>query len=65
MIPLSALLIVGLASTLLIEDYEYCKFPVMMRPSWVMAPAIIRSTVSAKEWKIRTYNGIKGGLCGN
>ena len=25
--------------TLLIEDYEYCRFPFMMRPTWVMAPA--------------------------
>jgi len=47
-------------STLLIEDYEYCKFPVMMRPSWVMAPAIIpEHLLPLKNGKIRTYNGIK------
>lgn len=27
--------------TLLLEDYEYCQFPPMMRPTWLMAPTVI------------------------
>lgn len=47
-------------STVLIEDYEYCKFPVMMRPSWVMAPEIIPDLMLPfKNGQIRKYQGIK------
>ena len=27
--------------TVLMEDYEYCEFPPMMRPSWVLMPEVI------------------------
>jgi uncharacterized protein len=47
-------------STLLIEDYEYCKFPLMMRPSWVMAPTIIpEHMLPLRNGKTRKYDGIK------
>ncbi len=46
--------------TLLIEDYEFCQFPFMMRPSWVMAPAVIPDcSLPLKNGHIRKYEGIK------
>ncbi len=46
--------------SLLIEDYEYCRFPVTMRPSWVMAPSIIPDTMlPCRNGNIRKYHGIK------
>lgn len=46
--------------TVLIEDYEYCKFPIMMRPSWVMAPGVIRDDMlPCRNGNIRKYSGIK------
>jgi predicted glycosyltransferase len=47
-------------STVLIEDYEYCKFPIMMRPSWVMAPNVIPDgMLPLTAGQIRKYDGIK------
>lgn len=46
--------------TVLIEDYEYCKFPIMMRPSWVMAPRVIQDNMlPCSNGNIRKYSGIK------
>jgi hypothetical protein len=46
--------------TLLIEDYEYCRFPFIMRPTWVMAPGVIPdSALCAGNGSIRKYPGIK------
>ncbi len=46
--------------TLLIEDYEYCRFPFMMRPTWVMAPSVIPdSALCVGNSAIRKYPGIK------
>lgn len=47
-------------STVLIEDYEYCSFPIMMRPSWVMAPNVIPTQMlPSRNGNIRQYDGIK------
>jgi predicted glycosyltransferase len=46
--------------SLLIEDYEYCRFPITMRPSWVMAPSIIPDDMlPCRNGNIRKYQGIK------
>lgn len=46
--------------TVLIEDYEYCKFPFMMKPSWLMAPGIIPDDVlPVSNGRVRKYLGIK------
>jgi hypothetical protein len=46
--------------TLLIEDYEYCKFPRVMRPTWVMAPSVIPdSALGGADGNVRKYPGIK------
>jgi len=46
--------------SLLIEDYEYCRFPLMMRPSWVMAPSVIpESMLPCRNGNVRRYEGIK------
>jgi predicted glycosyltransferase len=47
-------------STLLMEDYEFAKFPPMMHPTWVMAPTVIpESNLCVKPGNIRRYQGIK------
>jgi predicted glycosyltransferase len=46
--------------TVLIEDYEYSQFPLMMRPSWVIAPhAIPEAELMLKNGHVRRYPGIK------
>jgi predicted glycosyltransferase len=46
--------------TILIEDYEYSQFPLMMRPGWVMAPAVIPDrSLCVRPERIRKYPGIK------
>ena len=46
--------------SLLIEDYEYCRFPLTMRPSWVMAPSIIPDyMLPCRNGNVRKYEGIK------
>ncbi len=46
--------------TLLIEDYEYCQFPPMMRPTYLMAPAVIPdSMLLKKNGNLLKYPGIK------
>ncbi len=46
--------------SLLIEDYEYCRFPMTMRPSWVMAPSIIPDDMlPSRNGNVRKYEGIK------
>jgi len=46
--------------TVLIEDYEYCKFPPMMRPTWLMAPEVIPdAALGHVKDRIRKYQGIK------
>jgi predicted glycosyltransferase len=46
--------------TLLIEDYEYCQFPFMMKPSWILAPDIIPGEVlPVRPDRVRHYSGIK------
>lgn len=46
--------------TLLLEDYEFAKFPLMMRPTWVMAPSVIPDTaLSCGNGHILKYGGIK------
>jgi predicted glycosyltransferase len=46
--------------TILIEDYEHCQFPPMMRPTWIMAPDVIPNEVlPCKLQNIRKYSGIK------
>lgn len=46
--------------SLLIEDYEFCRFPFMMRPSWVMAPSIIPDAMlPSRNGNVRKYEGIK------
>src|SRR4030095_8954621 len=46
--------------TLLIEDYEHSEFPLMMRPTWVMAPDVISNDLlGCKNGNIRKYVGIK------
>lgn len=46
--------------TILIEDYEHCQFPPMMRPTWIMAPDVIPDEVlPCKPQNVRKYSGIK------
>jgi uncharacterized protein len=46
--------------TILIEDYEHCQFPPMMRPTWIMAPDVIPNEVlPCKPQNVRKYSGIK------
>lgn len=46
--------------TVLMEDYEYCRFPPTMRPTWVIAPAVIPDAMlPSKNRHIRKYTGIK------
>jgi uncharacterized protein len=46
--------------SVLIEDYEYSIFPPMMRPTWVMAPAVIpNEALRGKNGHVRKYTGIK------
>jgi hypothetical protein len=46
--------------TVLIEDYEYSQFPLMMRPNWVIAPEVIADdALCCKKDHIRKYIGIK------
>jgi hypothetical protein len=46
--------------TILIEDYEYCQFPPMMRPTWIMAPDVIPDEMlPCKRENVRKYSGIK------
>ena len=47
-------------STFLIEDYEFCQFPLMMRPTWLMAPSVIPdSSLPVRREAILRYSGIK------
>ena len=46
--------------SLLIEDYEYCRFPVGMRPTWLLAPEVIpNSALGMVARAVRKYPGIK------
>ncbi len=46
--------------TILMEDYEYCEFPPMMRPSWMLTPEVIPdSALPRRKGRIRKYRGIK------
>jgi predicted glycosyltransferase len=46
--------------TILIEDYEYSQFPLMMRPGWVMSPAVIPDqSLGVRPERIKKYPGIK------
>ncbi len=46
--------------TVLMEDYEYCQFPPTMRPTWVIAPAVIPDAMlPSRNGYIRKYTGIK------
>ena len=46
--------------TLLMEDYEYCEFPPMMRPSWVLMPDVIPdASLEMPKNRIRKYQGTK------
>jgi uncharacterized protein len=46
--------------TILIEDYEYCEFPVTMRPSWIIAPSVIPdAALPCRNGHVRKYEGIK------
>ncbi len=46
--------------TVLIEDYEFSSFPVMMRPGWIVAPAVIPdNALPLRNGHIRKYAGIK------
>ena len=46
--------------SVLIEDYEYCQFPPMMKPTWLMAPDVIPdSSLCVKNGHLRKYPGIK------
>lgn len=46
--------------TLLIEDYEYCEFPWIMRSNYVMAPNVIpENALPVKKEHIIRYSGIK------
>jgi predicted glycosyltransferase len=46
--------------SLLIEDYEHCQFPPLMRPEWVLAPEVIpNEALPLKNGRIRKYPGIK------
>ena len=46
--------------SVLIEDYEYCQFPLMMKPTWLMAPDVIPdAALCLTNGKVRKYPGIK------
>jgi predicted glycosyltransferase len=46
--------------SVLIEDYEFCQFPPMMKPTWLMAPDVIPdSSLCVKNGHLRKYPGIK------
>jgi hypothetical protein len=46
--------------SLLIEDYEYCQFPALMKPTWLMAPEVIpNDALGFPAPRIRKYPGIK------
>lgn len=46
--------------TVLMEDYEYCRFPPTMRPTWVISPAVIPDAMlPCRNGNIRKYTGIK------
>lgn len=46
--------------TVLMEDYEYCQFPPMMRASWLIAPSVIPdSSLPFSNGSVRKYEGIK------
>jgi predicted glycosyltransferase len=46
--------------TLLMADYEFAKFPPLMRPTWEMAPEVIPdSALSCPPERIKKYPGIK------
>jgi uncharacterized protein len=46
--------------SVLIEDYEFCQFPLMMKPSWLMAPEVIPDeTLGLANGNLRKYPGIK------
>ena len=47
-------------TTLLIEDYEYCEFPFIMRPAWLMTPSVIPDSCLCKHnGHVLKYQGIK------
>jgi uncharacterized protein len=49
--------------TVLMEDYEYCQFPPTMRPTWVIAPAVIpNAMLPSQDDHIRKYTGIKENI---
>ena len=46
--------------TLLLEDYEYCQFPPMMRPTCLMTPSVIPDALLLrKNRRLYKYPGIK------
>lgn len=46
--------------SVLIEDYEFARFPPLMRPSWRIVPAVIpQERLGTKQMKVLTYPGIK------
>jgi predicted glycosyltransferase len=46
--------------SLLIEDYEFCQFPLMMKPSWLMAPDVIPDeALGLANGNLCKYPGIK------
>ena len=49
--------------TVLMEDYEFCRFPPGMRPSWVIAPTVIPDAMlPSRNGHIRKYSGIKENI---
>jgi predicted glycosyltransferase len=49
--------------TVLMEDYEYCRFPLTMRPKWVIAPSVIPDAMlPSRNGFIRKYAGIKENI---
>jgi predicted glycosyltransferase/peptidoglycan/xylan/chitin deacetylase (PgdA/CDA1 family) len=46
--------------TLLLEDYEFSQFPVLMRPSWILAPEVIPdAALACDRAHVRKYPGLK------
>ncbi|MEI2725725.1 MAG: DUF354 domain-containing protein [Verrucomicrobiota bacterium] len=46
--------------SVLIEDYEFCQFPPLMKPTWLMAPEVIPdAALCFKSGYLRKYPGIK------
>jgi hypothetical protein len=46
--------------TVLMADYEFAKYPVLMRPTWEVAPEIVPDTaLSCPGSRVRKYPGIK------